>query len=142
MKKYTLLILAITFTVLLIRLPALGARTIHIDEGMGIRASELMVSGEYVYSPYNGHGPTLFYFGALVRNAFGTNIIFFRCITILFMLLSLLILWLLYRKELNNFGKIILLAGFGLSSGMLFFLRLFYTRNAFYFAHCFGLGLF
>ncbi len=119
--NYKLLIAVIVFIIIFIRIPALTARTIHIDEGMGIKASEQLLSGTYSYWPKNGHGPTLFYFGALIRKITGINIIFFRAITTIFMLLALLILWLIYRRELNKAGEVLLLLGLGLSSGMLFF---------------------
>lgn len=119
--NYRLLFITIALVVIFIRIPALTSRIIHTDEGMGIRASEQILSGTYHYWPKNGHGPTLFYFGALIREFAGTNIIFFRVITVIFMLLSLLILWLIYHRELNKIGEIILIAGLGLSSGMLFF---------------------
>src|SRR3989344_4554219 len=118
---YKLLIIVILLSVFFIRLPALTARTIHIDEGMGIKNSEMVLSGDFLYWPKNAHGPTLFYLGALVRKFAGTNVAYFRAITATCMLLALLILWLIYRQKLNKSGKILLLLGLGLSSGMLFF---------------------
>lgn len=131
MIKHKLLIIFLLFAIAFIQLLALPARTIHIDEGMGIRAAELMLSGNYKYSPYNGHGPTLFLMGSLIRNGFGTNILFFRALTAFFMLFSLSILWLIYRAELKNIGVILLLAGLGFSSGMLFFSAYFIHESLF-----------
>lgn len=119
--NYKLLLVIIALTIIFIRIPALTSRTIHIDEGWGIRGSEAVLSGDWQYSPENGHGSTFYYLGAVIRTFSGTNIAIFRTFTTILMLLSLLILWLICRRELGKIGEIILLAGLGLSSGMLFF---------------------
>lgn len=120
-----LIIGAILLAIFLVRLPALTARTIHIDEGMGIRASELVLSGDWRYSPHNGHGPTLFYFGALIKKYVGedilANIAAFRGFTSLCIFLSIIILWWFYKDKLNKAGQILLLLGLGFSSGLLFY---------------------
>lgn len=124
----TVVILAV---VLLVRWPALSARAPHIDEGMGIRAAELVLTGDWHYWPKNGHGPTLFYLGALVRNWFGVNFLAFRLLTALTFLLGLIILWLNYRRPLGRAGEWTLLLGLGLSSGFLFFSAYFIHESLF-----------
>jgi len=119
--NYKWVLLAIALAVVLIRIPALNARTIHIDEGMGIRASEFVLSDSWQYSPHNGHGATLFYAGAVIRNFAGTNVAIFRMFTALCMLAVIFLLWVFYRKKLSLAGQIILLGGLGFSSGLLFF---------------------
>jgi len=129
--SYKLVFIAIIVVIILVRIPTIGLRTIHIDEGMGIRASELVLSGQWHYSPQNGHGATLFYIGSIIRNFFGTNILFFRAITSLFILLGLFILLMAYRHKLNNFSILLFLGGLGLSSGMLFFGNYFIHESLF-----------
>jgi uncharacterized protein (TIGR03663 family) len=107
--------------VLLVRWPALAPRAPHIDEGMGIRAAELVLAGDWHYWPKNGHGPTLFYLGALVRSWVGINFLAFRLLMAVTFLLGLIILWLNYRPRLGKMGEWTLLLGLGLSSGLLFF---------------------
>src|SRR3989344_7615582 len=129
MKKsggcFSLLLLLIVLVISL-RWPALTARTVHIDEGMGIRASELVLAGDWHYSPHNGHGPTLFYLGAVVRKVVGVKLAFFRAITAVTFLLGLFILMWFYRRTLGWGGEILILIGLGLSSGGLFFRAYFF----------------
>ncbi len=119
--NYKFLLVIALLAVVLIRIPALFSRTIHIDEGMGIRASELVLSGDYHYSPYNGHGPTLFLLGALVRKFAGTNVVFFRLIPTLCALLAILLLWLVFKLEINFIGQMVLILGLGFSSAFVFY---------------------
>lgn len=129
--NYKWMLAALILAIILLRLPALGSRTIHIDEGMGIRASELVLSGDWRYSPHNGHGPTLFYAGAVIRSFAGINPVPFRAFTAFCMLLAIFIFWIAYRRNLNTAGQIMLLAGLGLSSGLLFFSAYFIHESLF-----------
>jgi len=139
--SYKSLFIAVIFVIILIRIPALGLRTIHIDEGMGIRASELVLSNQWHYSPKNGHGPTLFYIGAAIKSIANTNILVFRTVSALFLLLGLFILWLMYRNELKDIGILLILLGLGLSSGMIFFGNYFIHESLFIFLTILSLAL-
>ena len=119
--NYKWILILIALAVIFIRIPALNSRTIHIDEGMGIRASEHVLANEWQYSPHNGHGATLFYAGAVIRSFVGTNVVAFRVFTALCMLAAISLLWFFYRKKLSIAGQIALIAGLGFSSGLLFF---------------------
>jgi uncharacterized protein (TIGR03663 family) len=125
------LLVIIALIVFLIRIPSIGMRGIHIDEGMGIRASEFLLEGQWIYSPHNGHGATLFVIGSVIRKFLGTDIIFYRILTSLCILFSILILWLVYRKKMNQTCSLILIAGLGLSSAMLFFGNYFIHESLF-----------
>jgi len=121
MFKHKTIIILIFSAIITTYFLAIPQRTIHIDEGMGIRASETVLEGNYQYSPHNGHGATLFYIGSAIRFFGGTNIIFFRAFTVLCTIVALLLLFFFYKKELSLSGQITLLMGLGFSSGFLFY---------------------
>jgi uncharacterized protein (TIGR03663 family) len=109
--------------VLLLRLYNLDARTIHIDEGMGLRWGQLMHDGLWRYSPYNAHGPIYFFFASFVYGLFGDNVVAGRAGIALVSVFWLSALLWMYWSQLRNPGRLLLLAGLGFSSGMVFFAR-------------------
>ena len=55
-------ILAVAIGALALRLPRLGLRPMHGDEGnQAVKATTLLESGVYRYNPRDHHGPTLYY---------------------------------------------------------------------------------
>ncbi len=55
-------ILAVAIVALALRLPRLGLRPMHGDEGnQAVKAGMLLESGVYRYNPRDHHGPTLYY---------------------------------------------------------------------------------
>ena len=55
-------ILAVAIGALALRLPRLGLRPMHGDEGnQAVKAGMLLESGVYRYNPHDHHGPTLYY---------------------------------------------------------------------------------
>lgn len=117
-----LIILMIFMTVaLLLRFIILDARTIHIDEGMGLRASALFWEGLWQYSPANGHGPTLFILGALLKATTGLTIITARAAMVIVTMLAIGMLAAYLRSRVSFPALIVLLLSLGLSSGMTFF---------------------
>src|SRR3982750_3884621 len=59
---YLLVLLVIAAGALALRLPRLGARPMHNDEGVNaVKFNELWSSGKFGYDPNEYHGPTLYY---------------------------------------------------------------------------------
>jgi len=57
---------------LALRLPALDRRPLHNDEGINAtKLAALLERGEYHYDPHEFHGPTLYYFSALITRLGG-----------------------------------------------------------------------
>lgn len=110
-------VLAATF----LRIAAVPMRTVHIDEGMGLRASELALNGEWHYSGANGHGPTLFYLGAAVHALAGFDIGAARLLTaVISSAVLLLLLWSL-RRQLSPMGALVLTVALGFSPAFVFY---------------------
>ncbi|MCH7871500.1 MAG: TIGR03663 family protein [Planctomycetes bacterium] len=60
---YSCALLAIVIVAAAFRLPALDARPMHTDEAVhAYKFDEFWRTGEYVYDPFEYHGPTLYYF--------------------------------------------------------------------------------
>lgn len=118
-----LFLLAIVLLVLAtsVRFAALDRRTIHIDEGMGIRAAESALIGEWKFYPANGHGPTFFYAGAVVRMFFGDSLPAARALTATACIAMIGMLFFVLRKDLGAVGSLLLTASLGFSSGMTFY---------------------
>ncbi len=104
-----------------VRFAALHERTIHIDEGMGMRASQEALQGTWKFYPANGHGPTLFYAGAAVRALFGDSLPAARSLTAIAGIAMIAFLFFVLRKDLGFFGSMILVTALGFSSGMTFY---------------------
>ncbi len=114
-----------------VRIAALDERTIHIDEGMGLRASELALEGEWKFYPKNGHGPTLFYAGAVVRMIAGDDLVAARGLTVAAGVLMIGLLLFFLRRDLSVAGLATIAAGLGLSSGMTFYHAYFIHESLF-----------
>jgi uncharacterized protein (TIGR03663 family) len=124
-------LIAIFLAVVLLRFYRIDARMIHIDEGMGLRYGQLMFDGAWHYNPYNSHGPIYFFFGSLIYGLFGYDLVAARAGTALISMLWLTALLWLYWPLLRTPGRLLLAAGLGLSSGMVFFARDFIHEHIF-----------
>jgi len=123
--------IVVIFLSLFLRFYYLDARTIHIDEGMGLRLGQMMLDGQWRYNPANSHGPIYFFFASAVVRVFGDNLIVARAGTVLVSVAWLLILLWLYWPLLRYPGRLLLAAGLGFSSGMVFFARYFIHEHLF-----------
>lgn len=116
-------LLALFGLIIFLRFYDLDARTIHIDEGMGLRYGQMLLEGIWHYNPFNSHGPIYFFFTSFIYGVFGDNIVLARAgISVISMCSLLLVMW-LYWPLLRSPGRLMLVAGLGLSSGMTFFAR-------------------
>ena len=97
-----------------LRFYALGARTIHIDEGMGLRFGQLFYDGMWRYNPYNSHGPIYFMYASIVYGLFGDSLIAARAAICLVSLLWLVMLLKLYWHLLAVPGRLVLVLGLAL----------------------------
>jgi uncharacterized protein (TIGR03663 family) len=121
----------VAVAILLLRFWDIGARTIHIDEGVSFRYGEMLLDGTWRYNPANSHGPVFFYLAAGIVRLFGLDIAAGRAAMAAVSLLWLALLLKLYWPLLRAPGRIVLAAGLGLSSGMVFFARYFIPENLF-----------
>ncbi len=130
-REFVVLLLMLTAG-LLFRLFILDARMIHIDEGMGLRASELFAEGAWRYSPANGHGPTLFLVGALLKGTFGLNILSARAAMVVLCMITIGILAAYFRRRFVFPAQIVLLTGLVCSSGLIFYSTYFIHEMVFF----------
>lgn len=66
--------LSICMVALAFRIPALGQRPMHCDEGnQAVRTGKLLEEGEYRYDPLEHHGPTLYYSALISLRFFGVH---------------------------------------------------------------------
>ncbi len=115
----------------LLRFAFLDARTIHIDEGVSILYGQQILGGTWLYNPFNAHGPVFFMFAAQVVRFFGTNVVAGRAAMGIVNLLWIGALLWLYWPLLRNPGRLLLAAGLGLSSGLIFYSRYFIHEQLF-----------
>ena len=87
-------------TAIALRVPQLDLRPVHGDEAnQAVKTGILFETGEYVYDPHEHHGPTLYYFTLPVLWLSGadsfadTTITQYRMVTVIFGLITLLLLW-------------------------------------------------
>ncbi len=110
---------AITFTIAFtaafclaaaMRIPQLELRPVHGDEAnQAMKTGILLEKGKYAYDPYEHHGPTLYYLTLPVMWVSGvssfaeSSITDYRIVTVLFGLLTILLLWPM-REALGNWA--------------------------------------
>lgn len=127
------------------RLYDLALVPLHHDEGVnGNFLVRLVRSGEYQYDPSNYHGPTLYYFTAIIgwiirglfgedaQNAYGLNTVTIRTVTALFGL-GTVGLALLMRRRLGNFGGLSAAALLAVSPGAVYLSRYYIHETLFAF---------
>ena len=62
-RLFTIAIVVVALLAAAYRLPALDARPMHTDEAVhAYKFDEFWKTGDYVYDPFEYHGPTLYYF--------------------------------------------------------------------------------
>jgi len=89
-----------------LRLPRLGLRPLHHDEGSNvIFLLRLLREGAYVYDPSNYHGPLLYLLSAVPLILFGVSTEMFRAVPALLGTLMAAAPWFL-RRELGRSGAI------------------------------------
>ncbi|OGJ67815.1 hypothetical protein A3J34_01555 [Candidatus Peribacteria bacterium RIFCSPLOWO2_02_FULL_51_10] len=121
----------IIFLSVVLRFYFLDARTVHIDEGMSLRAGQIMADGHWRYDPYNAHGPVFFFLAGFVYKVFGDDWNLARATMSVVSVVWLVVLGFIYWPLLKKPGRLMLVAGLGLSSGMAFFSRYFIHEHLF-----------
>lgn len=134
----------------LLRLYNLSLVPFHHDEGVnGNFLVRLVREGFYHYDPANYHGPTLYYFSAIVpwilrflfgpsaQNAYGLNTVTVRLVPALFGLATIWLV-LLLRRRVGSVGTLCAAALLAVSPGAVYLSRYFIHETLFVF---FTLGL-
>lgn len=134
----------------ILRLYHLELVPLHHDEGVnGNFLVSLVRNGRYVYDPQNYHGPTLYYFSAIIpwiirflfgekaQNLYGLTTFNIRLITVLFGWLSVFLI-LLLRRRLGSIGALAAASLLAISPGAVYLSRYFIHESLFVF---FTLGL-
>lgn len=129
----------------LLRLYNLALVPFHHDEGVnGNFLVRLVREGVYAYDPANYHGPSLYYFSAIIpwilrfllgesaQNTYGLNTVTVRLIPALF---GLATVWLalLLRRRLGNVGSLCAAALVAVSPGAVYLSRYFIHETLFVF---------
>ena len=134
----------------LLRLVYLALVPLHHDEGVnGNFLVSLVRNGTYTYDPNNYHGPTLYYFAAIIpwvarflggvnaRDAYGLTTFNIRLVTAAFGI-GTIVLALLLRKRLGSIGALSAAALIAISPGAVYLSRYFIHESLFVF---FTLGI-
>ena len=133
-----------------LRLVYLTLVPLHHDEGVnGNFLVSLVRNGTYTYDPNNYHGPTLYYFAALIpwiarflggtsaRDAYGLTTFNIRLVTVAFGIATI-VLALMLRKRLGSIGALSAAALIAISPGAVYLSRYFIHESLFVF---FTLGI-
>lgn len=136
---------AVLLVATVLRVYDLALVPLHHDEGVnGNFLVRLVRTGEYVYDPSNYHGPTLYYFTAIIawvirllfgedaQNAYGLNTVTIRLVTAVF---GIGTVWLALhtRRWLGNFGALSAGALLAVSSGAVYLSRYYIHETLFVF---------
>ena len=134
----------------LLRLVSLTLVPLHHDEGVnGNFLVSLVRNGTYTYDPNNYHGPTVYYFAAMIpwvarffggvtaRDKYGLTTFNIRFVTVAFGIATI-VLALLLRKRLGNIGTLSAAALIAISPGAVYLSRYFIHESLFVF---FTLGI-
>ena len=134
----------------LLRLVYLTLVPLHHDEGVnGNFLVSLVRNGTYTYDPNNYHGPTLYYFAAIIpwvarflggtsaRDAYGLTTFNIRFVTVAFGV-GTIVLTLMLRKRLGSIGALSAAALIAISPGAVYLSRYFIHESLFVF---FTLGI-
>jgi len=134
----------------LLRFVYLSLVPLHHDEGVnGNFLVSLVRSGTYTYDPNNYHGPTVYYFAAIIpwvarflggvtaRDKYGLTTFNIRLVTVSFGIATIL-LALMLRKRLGGIGALSAAAFIAISPGAVYLSRYFIHESLFVF---FTLGI-
>ncbi|MFN2577777.1 MAG: flippase activity-associated protein Agl23 [Pyrinomonadaceae bacterium] len=137
--------LAILLVGAFLRLVKLSLVPLHHDEGVnGNFLVSLVREGKYFYDPQNYHGPTLYYFSAIIPwiirffggkaagDAYGLTTFNIRLITVLFGL-GTIWLALLLRKRIGEIGALSAAGLIAISPGAIYLSRYFIHESLFVF---------
>jgi uncharacterized protein (TIGR03663 family) len=129
----------------ILRLYDLDLAPFHHDEGVnGNFLVRLVRDGVYHYDPANYHGPTLYYFSAVIgwilrflsgesaQNTYGLNTVTVRLVPALFGLATVWLV-LLLRRQLGNIGSLSAAALLAVSPGAVYLSRYFIHETLFAF---------
>lgn len=109
----------------------LSLRPFHHDEGVnGFFLTRLVREGAYKYDPGNYHGPTLYYFSLPLVAILGLSDAAVRGTTVLFGLLTLVVLWRLLARS-SAAMALAATALYATSTGAVFFSRYFIHETLF-----------
>jgi uncharacterized protein (TIGR03663 family) len=141
---------AVMFVAAFLRLYDLTLVPLHHDEGVnGNFLVTLVRSGDYLYNPTNYHGPTLYYFAAIIpwlarffggpafRDAQGLTTFNIRLVTVLFGLGTVWLV-LLLRRRIGSIGALSAAGMLAISPGAVYLSRYFIHETLFVF---FALGV-
>ena len=149
-RAWQLSALAILLVGAFLRLVKLSLVPLHHDEGVnGNFLVTLVREGKYFYDPQNYHGPTLYYFSAIIPwivrffggkaagDTYGLTTFNIRLVTVLF---GLATIWLalLLRKRIGEIGALSAAALIAISPGAVYLSRYFIHESLFVF---FTLGI-
>lgn len=123
------LVLLIAAGALGFRLERLELRPLHGDEAVqAVKAGELLDGGEYIYNPYEFHGPSLYYFTLPILKLRGVKCFAdakdadFRVVPVIFGV-GLIVLLLPLRRALGTVACLTSAALLAVSPAMVFFSR-------------------
>lgn len=149
-RTWTIFSLFILAAAAVLRLYHLALVPLHHDEGVnGNFLVHLVREGKYFYDPANYHGPTLYYFTAVIswvirflfgesaQNTYGLNDVTIRLVTALFGLATVWVV-LLLRRHIGTVGSLCAAALLAVSPGAVYLSRYYIHETLFVF---FTLGL-
>jgi len=127
--RSVVLVLLIAAAALGFRLHQLELRPFHVDEAVqAVKAGELYDSGQYVYNPFEFHGPSLYYFTVPILKSSGAHSFAdatdadFRLVPVLFGT-GLILLLLPLRRDLGIVACLTSAVLLAVSPAMVFFSR-------------------
>jgi uncharacterized protein (TIGR03663 family) len=149
-RAWRLSALAILLVGAFLRLVKLSLVPLHHDEGVnGNFLVTLVREGKYFYDPQNYHGPTLYYFSAIIPwivrffggkaagDTYGLTTFNIRLVTVLFGVATIWLV-LLLRKRIGEIGALSAAALIAISPGAVYLSRYFIHESLFVF---FTLGI-
>lgn len=149
-RTWTIFSLFILAVAAALRLYHLSLVPLHHDEGVnGNFLVRLVREGKYFYDPENYHGPTLYYFTAVIswvirflfgesaQNTYGLNDVTIRLVPALFGLATVWMV-LLLRRQIGRVGSLCAAALLAVSPGAIYLSRYYIHETLFVF---FALGL-
>ncbi len=144
-RTWTICSLAILAVAAILRLYDLSLVPFHHDEGVnGNFLVRLVREGFYHYDPENYHGPTLYYFTAIIswilrfflgesaQNTYGLNTVTLRLVPALFGLATIWLV-LLLRRHIGTIGSLCAAALLAVSPGVVYLSRYFIHETLFVF---------
>lgn len=144
-RTWTICSLSILAIAGILRLYHLSLVPFHHDEGVnGNFLVRLVRQGEYFYDPENYHGPTLYYFSAIIswilrallgesaQNTYGLNTVTLRLVPALFGLATIWLV-LILRRHIGTIGSLCAAALLAVSPGAVYLSRYYIHETLFVF---------